>query len=251
VDHGFPAPHLVQFVDEEALLAIAEIISPGTLRQETWEPSGIYVWIDGPPTGLESRRAAASQHQLMLGVLRAFAAHAGGLVDELRTGLGPGTSRNHAGDQWVEVPSVDDRHHDRAALDAFARRARTGITASAHLESALILNGRPNRNSADFFMIHEYATFEFANAAQIHNHTRLPGGSTKIRGGGALPPVEAELGIPVADQLTFKQSANNWPALQGGRHAEGRHPAAMDLDQQRKFSADLLRRWVEKYDPSP
>ncbi|OZM80161.1 hypothetical protein [Pseudonocardia sp. MH-G8] len=247
VDHAFPAPHLVQHVDEEALLAIAGAISPGTLQRETWNPSGIYVWIDGHPTGVESRRAAASQHQLMLCVLRAFAADAGQLADELLTGLGPGTSRNRAGDQWAEMASVDGRGHDRAELGVFARRARNGITASAHLESALILNGRPNRSSADYFMTHEYATFEFASAAEIHDFALIPGGGTKIRGGGALARIQTELGFPATGQQTFKNSANSWPALQGGRHAEERHPAAMDLDQQRKFAADLLRRWVDKY----
>jgi hypothetical protein len=246
MDHAIPAPQLTQHDDEEALLAIGEILFPGSLTREGWEPSGIYVWIEGDPTNIEFRQQAALRHQCVLGVLRAWWDDAGELSTERLTGLGPGSSRNRDGAQWIAVPSIVTRPGDTDELRAFAQRARAGISVGKHLDTALAIHGRANRFSADYRLIHELAMLEFATGPERSREARVPGGR-KVRGAPALLKLQAELGVAALDQVAFMDSADNLPPLQGGRHASPRQIPAMSLDEQRVFIAGLLKRWIEKY----
>jgi len=250
MDHAFPAPRLTQYDDEVALLTISEIAFPGSLTRESWEPNGIYIWIQGDPTSIESRQRASRRHNCVLGVLRAWWDDAGELADERLAGLGPGTSRNRDGDQWISVPSIVVRHGDENELRVFARQARTGISASQHLKDALVIHGRVNRTSADHHLIHELAMLSFATEPQRTLRGRLPNGR-KVRGADALLAIEAALGVPALVQQRFINSVNNLPPLEGGRHAAQRFSASMTLDDQRLFTADLMKRWVETYDENP
>lgn len=246
---SFPAPRLCQFDDQEAVLAIGEIICPGVVMRDQWDPNGLRVWIDGDPASVDSRRDAAARFQSLLGVLRAWWIDAGQLFDERLTGLGQGSVRNRVGDQWVGIGPAICHSHLHGDLKQFAQRSKAGMVTSQDLLNALTLNGRANRNSADFFMIHEYATFHFADDAEIHNYARvsLSNGTEKIRGGGALLKIEHALGVSASDQQRLRNSANNLSPLAGGRHAEERHAAEWSLEQQRVFAADLLKLWIETF----
>jgi hypothetical protein len=72
-------------------------------------------------------------------------------------------------------------------------------------------------------MIHEYARQEF-------------GGDKGIRDA---------LGLSTHDQERLTASANNLSPLLGGRHAKQRKVDALwNLEEQRDFVAELLRRWI-------
>ena len=74
-------------------------------------------------------------------------------------------------------------------------------------------------------MIHEYAEAEF-------------GGPKGIR---------TALGLSIKSQSNLTSSANNLLPLAGGRHAKGGAEAAMGLDDQREYIAQLLRSWISQY----
>lgn len=161
----------------------------------------------------------------MLGVLRSWRAVAGELREEQRPGLGAGSVRDRAGNQWLTVGSVIDYSIAGDEIESLAERTRNGIHTSQNLRNALWLHGRANRTTSDYYMIHEYAELEF-------------GGTRGVRDA---------LGISVKAQERLTASANNLSPLEGGRHAGGRGVAPMALEGQRAFTLDLLKRWIDTY----
>ena len=107
-------------------------------------------------------------------------------------------------------------------VEAFATDVRVAIQTSEELRNALWLNGRAGRTAADYYMIHEYAAMEL-------------GGTSGVR--------EA-LGISARDQDRLTQSANNLSLLEGGRHAKTTGVARWSLEEQREFTAALIRIWI-------
>jgi hypothetical protein len=87
-----------------------------------------------------------------------------------------------------------------------------------------MLNGRARRTGADHYMIQELAEHEF-------------GGEKGVRD---------NLGVSMKEQRRLKQSANNLSPFEGGRHAMSTGPAPMMLDDQREYTAKLLRAWIDK-----
>ena len=72
-------------------------------------------------------------------------------------------------------------------------------------------------------MIHEFAEMEY----------------------GGVKGVRDALGISVKVQNKLTHSACNLSPFDGGRHATGTGNAPMPLDQQREFTAELLRVWID------
>jgi len=219
---SFPAPALCQFSDQELLVWLGQAIFPGFVEMPSNE-NGLRLWVEGEPPDDAARQVATSRFQILLGVLRAWRADAGELEDERRAGLGSGPVRNETGAQWVTVgPAVAYTSFGRPEVEHFADGARQAMRASQNLENSLWLNGRASRTAADYYMIHEYAGRQY-------------GGEKGIR---------QTLGISVDAQRRLKASANNLSPLDGGRHVRGRGIAPMSLADQRRFSSDLLKRWI-------
>ena len=136
---------------------------------------------------------------------------------------------NAQGNQWVTagtsiayaIAGGEDR------IDA--ERAAVALDKSQHLRNALWLNGRANRNAADFYMIYEYATREF----------------------GGEEGVAMALGFSRSEQKQLTQSANNLSPLDGGRHVGQQKLAPWPLGHQTGFIAEMLRRWIERLAHEP
>lgn len=222
---SFPAPALTQGADEELLIEIGATIFPGCVKRRPGE-NGLRILVDGEPTSPAARVDAVAKFQTTLGVLRAWRPEAGELREETRAGLGEGTVRDEEGNQWVSVGVARSYATMGGEIQALAASARNGIATSRTLPNALWLNGRMNRISADFYMIHEYAKKEF----------------------GSREAIAKTLGISSNAQSRLAQSANNLSPLLGGRHAqiEGK-VVPMTQDEQREFVAQLLRSWINWY----
>lgn len=220
---SFPAPDLCEFADQEALVWLGETISPGFIEQPRSE-NGLRLWVEGEPADDEAAERALGDFQTLLGVLRAWRQGAGELREERLGGLGEGSVRDQAGNQWVKVhPAVAYITFGKDDVQRFAHQAREAMKESENLHDALRINGRPNRTSADYYLIYEYAEAEF-------------GGKKGIR--EALGPSENA-------QDLFTASANNLSPLRGGRHARGDGIARMDLGGQRRFTSHFLRSWIQ------
>ena len=109
-----------------------------------------------------------------------------------------------------------------AEVEAYARQAKVAVERSRCLRNALWLHGRRDRNSADFFMIYEYAEMDFAGRKAI----------------------VSELGVADRDIGRLKNSANNLAPTEGGRHATETGTTEWSLDDQREFVAKFLKRWI-------
>jgi hypothetical protein len=133
---SYPAPALCQGGDEDLLVAIGEIVYPGFVRRPLGE-NGLRMWIEGDPGGLESRALATAMFQTLLGALRAFRAEAGELREELLAGLGAGSVRDEAGNQWVGVGTVRIFATFGGEVEAFATGVRAAIAKSQGLRNAL------------------------------------------------------------------------------------------------------------------
>lgn len=143
-------------------------------------------------------------------------------------GLGAGSVRDEAGNQWVGVGTVRVFATFGGEVEAFATGLRAAIDKSQGLRNALWLNGRLGRTAADYYMIHEYAQADL----------------------GGTKGVREALSISANAQVRLTASANNLSPLEGGRHATGTGSASWSLEEQRAFTADLLRRWIQ-YRASP
>lgn len=218
---SFPAPALCQGGDQDLLVAIGDIAYPSFVERPSNE-NGLRLWVEGDRSDPGSKALATAMFQTLLGALRAFRAEAGELRDEQLAGLGAGSVRDEAGNQWVEVGTVREFATLGGEVEAFATDLRAAIANSQALRNALWLNGRPGRTAADYYMIHEYAQGNL-------------GGKRGVR---------AALGISGHAQEKLTGSANNLSPLEGGRHAKGIGSASWSLEEQRAFTADLLRRWI-------
>jgi len=107
-------------------------------------------------------------------------------------------------------------------IPKYSKQVYVALSRSQSLRNALWLNGRRDRNSADYYMVYEYAKTEF--------------------GGGAN--ISSVLGVSSVDISRLRQSANNLCPTKGGRHAGGAVVPHWGLDSQRQFTATLLKKWI-------
>lgn len=224
---SYRSPELCQFADEELLIQIGKVVFPGAVKRWRTE-NGFRIWVEVDPrrpTDPAARAEALAIFQTLLGILRSWRSIAGELREEQRGGLGAGSTRDEAGNQWLAIGPAIEYRIQEGEIEELAARARCGIDASQHLRNALWLNGRMNRTAADYYMIHEYAAMEFAGMKGIRD----------------------ALGISTNAQLKLTRSANSLSPLQGGRHAKGESAAPMSLAQQRIFTMNLLRRWIDTH----
>lgn len=142
---------------------------------------------------------------------------------------GPARRRGQAGNQWVGVGTVRVFATFGGEVEAFATGVRAAIDKSQGLRNALWLNERLGRTAADCYMIHEYAQADL----------------------GGTKGVREALGVSANAQERLTASANNLSPLEGGRHATGTGSALWSLEEQRAFTADLLRRWIQYRASSP
>jgi len=217
----FPAPALCQGADEDLLIEMSETILPRFLLRVPGA-NGLRLSLEGDYRDEALLKIAADQFQIMLGILRAWRPVAGQRVDEIRPGIGQGSIRDEHGNQLVKVGSAIMYTTAGSEVEAYARDVKLALERSPHLRNALWLHGRRDRNSADFYMIYEYAEQDL----------------------GGRNNIAATLGIADDDITRLRRSANNLAPTDGGRHATGTGTAEWNLDDQRKFIAGFLRQWI-------
>jgi hypothetical protein len=147
---------------------------------------------------------------------------AGQRVDEVRPGIGRGSIRDELGNQLIRVESAIAYFTSGSEVEAYAREAKLASEHSPHLRNAVWLNGRRDRNAADFYMVYEYAEDD-------------------LRGREAIVTL---LGVTAPDIGRLKNSANNLAPADGGRHARGSGTAEWSLNDQLEFIARFLKRWI-------
>ena len=225
---GFSAPALRQGADEDLLIGIGAVIFPGCIKPWPGE-NGLRIWVAGDPTDPAAAAEALANFQIVLGVLRAWRSGAGELCDEGRAGLGEGSVRDEAGNQWVMVGPAIAYGIMGGEIETLAASAGRGINASQSLRNALWLYGRLNRIAAEFYMIHQYAQNEF----------------------GSPKGITGNLGLSAKSQERLTQSASNLSPLKGGRKVNGGEGVPMTLDEQREYAAELLRLWIAQHNHVP
>lgn len=215
------APALCQGADEDQIIEMGAIIFPGFVQRNPGA-NGLRLNLEGDYKDVSLLKTAADQFQTLLGVLRAWRPLAGQRVDEVRPGIGPGSIRDEHGNQLVMLSSIISYATFGSEVDAYAREAKLASKNSQHLRNALWLNGRRDRNAADFYMVYEYAEDDL----------------------GGRKAIIAALGVTDNDITRLKNSANNLAPFDGGRHANGSGTAEWDLDGQMGFVASFLKRWI-------
>jgi hypothetical protein len=215
----FPAPALCQGADE--VIAMGAVIFPDFVQRAPGA-SGLRLRLDGDYRDDSLLKTAEDQIQTLLGILRAWRPVAGQRVDEVRPGIGPGSIRDEHGNQLLRVESAILYRIAGPEVDAYAREVKVAMQNSSHLRNALWLNGRRDRNAADFYMIYEYAEADL---------------------GGRRAIVET-LGVADNEITRLRNSANNLAPSDGGRHAIGTGMAEWSLDDQRHFIARFLKSWI-------
>lgn len=216
-----PAPALCQGADEDLIIEMGAFIFPGFV-QRNLGANGLRLKLGGDYKDGSLLRTAADRFQTLLGVLRAWRPLAGQRVDEVRPGIGPGSSRDEHGNQLVMVGSAIAYATLGSEVEAYAREAKLASEHSPHLRNALWLNGRRDRNAADFYMVYEYAEDDL----------------------GGRKAIVAAVGVTDNDIRKLRNSANNLAPTDGGRHAKGSRTAEWGLDDQMEFVARLLKRWI-------
>jgi hypothetical protein len=215
------APELCQGADENILIQLGAIIFSGFIDRESGE-NGLRLCVPGDYRDLELLEVASNKFQILLGALRAWKPIAGERRDEVRPGIGGGSIRDESGNQVVHVGSAIMYMMSGGEIEKYAEEIKLAIDCSQPLKNALWLNGRRDRNSADYYMIYEYAEQEFSGKDNISN----------------------KLGISKSEISKLCQSANNLCPTKGGRHAGGATTPRLDLESQRQFVATLLKNWV-------
>ena len=213
-----PAPALCQGSDEELIIEIGAVIFPGFVQRDPGV-NGLRLKLEGDYKDDSLLKTAADQFQMRLGVLRAWRPMAGQRVDEVRPGIGPSSIRDEHGNQLVMVGSVIAYATFGSEVEAYAREAKLASEHSPHLRNALWLNGRRDRNAADFYMVYEYAEDDL--------------GGRKV--------IVAALGVTDNDIKRLRNSANNLAPTDGGRHAKGSGTVEWGLDDQMEFIARFLK----------
>jgi hypothetical protein len=219
---SYKAPELCLGADQDLLLAMGKAVFRGLVRRDEDE-GGLRLWVAGKIPSKASQTKAEAQFQTLLGVLRAWQSDAGELVEERLGGLGQGgAARDDRGTQYLTLPPLPIHASVGDEVRSHAKNAALAIKMSQDIRNALWLNGRSNRTAADFYMIHEYAEHDL----------------------GGKKGITARLGISGKQQDKLTQSANNLSPLEGGRHATGQKGVPWTLEEQREFTADMLRRWI-------
>lgn len=216
-----PAPALCQGADEDLMLEMGGVIYPGFVDRVPGE-NGLRLTLEGDYRDERLTEVAADRFQMLLGVLRAWHPLAGQRVDEVRPGIGQGSIRDEHGNQTLMVGSAIDYNTFGSEVKAYARLAKLAVARSIRLADALWLNGRRDRNAADFYMIYEYAEDDLGGRGAIVN----------------------TLGVSDNDITRLRMSANNLAPTDGGRHAKGTGTPEWDLDRQREFIGRFLKEWI-------
>jgi hypothetical protein len=107
-------------------------------------------------------------------------------------------------------------------VKTYANLAKLAMARSVQLADALWLNGRRDRNAADFYMIYEYAEDDL----------------------GGRSAIVKTLGVSDNDIKRLRGSANNLAPTDGGRHAKGSGTPEWSLDRQREFIGRFLKQWI-------
>ena len=217
----FRAPALCQGADEDLLIEMGATIFPDFVQRVPGE-NGLRLRLEGDYRDDSLLKTAADQFQTLLGILRAWRPVAGQRVDEVRPGIGQGSIRDEHGNQLVKVGSAIMYLTAGPEVEAYARDVKVALQRSPHLRNALWLHGRRDRNSADFYMIYEYAEGDL----------------------GGRKAIVAALGVTDNDIPRLRKSANNLAPSDGGRHAMGTGTAEWSLDDQREYIAGFLKRWI-------
>src|SRR5437899_152501 len=102
-----PAAELVQFADEELLIELGSVVSPGFVERNPGA-NGLRLRVEGDFKDPAVRSVAGIGFQVLLGALRAWRHIAGQRKDELcHSGVGVGSIRDEQGNQVVAVaPAV-------------------------------------------------------------------------------------------------------------------------------------------------
>ena len=220
----YPGPELCQLSDEDLLLQIGAIVFPGFVARSPI-CNGLRLRVDGDYRDRSLDAVAADQFQILLGALRAWRPIAGQRKDEERpSGIGAGSVRDEHGNQLICVGSAISYTLFGGEVETFSGDARSAMDRSTNLRNALWINGRRDRNAADFFMVYEYAEQDF----------------------GGRKTIAVELGVSDNDISRLRSSANNLSPIRGGRHANGTGSAEWNVDQQREFVAHFLRQWISR-----
>jgi hypothetical protein len=215
------APVLCQGADEDLIIEMGAVIFPDFIERNPGV-NGLRMKLEGDYKDNSLLETAADQFQILLGVLRAWRPIAGQRKDEVRPGIGPGSIRDEHGNQVVMVGSAIAYNIFGSEVEAYARDAKLASDHSPLLRNALWLNGRRDRNAADFYMVYEYAE----------------------DGLGGRKAIVAALGVTDNDIGKLKSSANNLAPTDGGRHAKQTVTAEWGLDYQMEFIARFLKRWI-------
>lgn len=216
-----PAPALCQGADEDLMVEMGGVIYPGFVDRVPGA-NGLRLTLEGDYRDECLTELAADQFQTLLGVLRAWRPLAGQRVDEVRPGIGQGSIRDEHGNQVIMVGSAIIYTTFGSEVKTYAGLAKLAIARSIRLADALWLNGRRDRNAADFYMIYEYAEDDL---------------------GGRSAIVKA-LGVSENDITRLRMSANNLTPTEGGRHAKGTGAPEWSLDRQREFIGRFLKEWI-------
>lgn len=216
-----PAPALCQGADEGLVIKIGEIIFPDFV-QRLPETNSLYLELNGDYKDDFLIKIAADRFQILLGVLRAWRPTAGQRVDEVLPEIGPGSIRDEHGNQFVKAGVATAYATCGNELESYAHEAKRAFEYSKFLRNALWLNGRRDRNAADYYMVYEYAKVDL--------------GSDKT--------IRTALNVSLKDIARLTNSANNLAPTEGGRHAKVSGKAEWDLDDQKKFVARFLKAWI-------
>lgn len=217
----YKAPELCQYADEQLIVQMGAIISPDIIYRHPVE-NGLSISVEGDYTDRSVIQIASDQFQILLGVLRVWNPIAGQRRDEVNPGIGSNVSRDKAGNQAVLVGTAIEYQASEDQINTFAHDTKLALDYSHNLRNTLWLNGRRDRNAADFYMIFEYAKKEFGDRKKM---------------------VQA-LKVSDNDISRLTRSANNLAPIDGGRHAMGTGEAVWTLDDQNKFISRLLRNWI-------
>ena len=215
------APELCQGADEDILIEMGKYICEGLVDRMP-NANGLRLRVAGDFMDPALLELAANEFQVLLGALRAWRPIAGERRDEVRPGIGAGSVRDEKGNQVVHVgTAIMYRTSDEEIIE-YAGNIAAALNRSPFLRNALWLNGRRDRNSADYYMVDEYAETDLGGRANL----------SKV------------LDVSMSDIAKLRQSANNLCPTEGGRHTTGSVNPHWGLDSQRDFIAKLLRNWI-------
>jgi hypothetical protein len=216
-----PALALCQYADEELMIEMGSVIYPGFVDRVRGA-NGLRLTLEGDYRDERLVELAADQFQTLLGVLRAWRPLAGQRADEVRPGIGQGSIRDEQGNQVIMVGSAIAHTTIGSEVKTYANLAKLAMARSVQLADALWLNGRRDRNAADFYMIYEYAEDDL----------------------GGRSAIVKTLGVSDNDIKRLRGSANNLAPTDGGRHAKGSGTPEWSLDRQREFIGRFLKQWI-------